>query len=173
MTVYRHTNYLQINGNHVCRWKKTTIHHSAYCRSTSVNLILIRSLLNVILQLTDLAVDNTANFDVWRLAYLRLILERFSLNCRKGLVLVWFWFYYALWLASVFTLVLVLRQSSENRSISHIYTTLNSPFKIPYYHPWRTHLRTLRIKFYFGARLRGFYMYYLSDYLFVTFHLIS
>ena len=30
--------------------------------------------------------------------------------------LVWFWFYYALWLASVFTLVLVLRQSSENRS---------------------------------------------------------
>ena len=28
----------------------------------------------------------------------------------------WFWFYYALWLASVFTLVLVLRQSSENRS---------------------------------------------------------
>ena len=30
----------------------------------------------------------------------------------------WFWFYYALWLASVFTLVLVLWQSSENRSIS-------------------------------------------------------
>ena len=30
----------------------------------------------------------------------------------------WFWFYYALWLASVFTLVLVLRQSSENRSNS-------------------------------------------------------
>ena len=30
--------------------------------------------------------------------------------------LVWFWFYYALWLASVFTLVLVLQQSSENRS---------------------------------------------------------
>ena len=29
--------------------------------------------------------------------------------------LVWFWFYYALCLASVFTLVLVLRQSSENR----------------------------------------------------------
>ena len=29
----------------------------------------------------------------------------------------WFWFYYALRLASVFTLVLVLRQSSENRSI--------------------------------------------------------
>ena len=28
----------------------------------------------------------------------------------------WIWFYYALWLASVFTLVLVLRQSSENRS---------------------------------------------------------
>ena len=28
----------------------------------------------------------------------------------------WFWFYYALLLASVFTLVLVLRQSSENRS---------------------------------------------------------
>ena len=32
--------------------------------------------------------------------------------------LVWFWFYYPLWLASVFTLVLVLRQSSENRSNS-------------------------------------------------------
>ena len=30
----------------------------------------------------------------------------------------WFWFYYVLWLASVFTLVLVLRQSSENRSIN-------------------------------------------------------
>ena len=30
--------------------------------------------------------------------------------------LVWFWFYYALWLVSVFTLVLVLRQSSENCS---------------------------------------------------------
>ena len=30
----------------------------------------------------------------------------------------WFWFYYALWLASVFTLVLVLRQSSENRSMT-------------------------------------------------------
>ena len=28
----------------------------------------------------------------------------------------WFWFCYTLWLASVFTLVLVLRQSSENRS---------------------------------------------------------
>ena len=33
----------------------------------------------------------------------------------------WFWFYYALWLASVFTLVLVLRQSSENRSIRHVH----------------------------------------------------
>ena len=44
--------------------KKTMIHDSAYFRSTSVNLILIRSLLNEILQLTDLAVDNTANFDV-------------------------------------------------------------------------------------------------------------
>ena len=44
--------------------KKTMIHDSAYCRSTSVNLILIRRLLNEILQLTDLAVDNTANFDV-------------------------------------------------------------------------------------------------------------
>ena len=36
----------------------------------------------------------------------------------------WFWFYYALWLASVFTLVLVLRQSSENRSISKDNTCL-------------------------------------------------
>ena len=55
--------------------KKTMIHDSAYFRSTSVNLILIRSLLNEILQLTDLAVDNTANFDVWRLAYLGLIIS--------------------------------------------------------------------------------------------------
>ena len=31
--------------------------------------------------------------------------------------LVWFWFYYGLWLASVFTLLLILRQSSENRSM--------------------------------------------------------
>ena len=46
----------------------------------------------------------------------KLILERFSLDCRKGLVLVLVWFYYALWLASVFTFVLVLRQSSEKRS---------------------------------------------------------
>ena len=43
-------------------------------------------------------------------------LERFSLDCRKGLVLV----FYALWLASVFTLVLVLRQSSENRSTGNV-----------------------------------------------------
>ena len=41
-----------------------------------------------------------------------LLIERFSLDCRKGLVLVLL----RLWLASVFTLVLVLRQSSENRS---------------------------------------------------------
>ena len=33
----------------------------------------------------------------------------------------WFWFYYVLWLASVFTLVLVLLQSSENRSIGEPY----------------------------------------------------
>ena len=41
--------------------------------------------------------------------------------------LVWFWFYYALWLASVFTLVLVLRQSSENRSISKVLYVLHEP----------------------------------------------
>ena len=34
----------------------------------------------------------------------------------------WFWFYYALWLASVFTLGLVLRQSSENRSLWFVYS---------------------------------------------------
>ena len=46
------------------------------------------------------------------------IIERFSLDCRNwDWFWFWFWFYYALWLASVFTLVLVLRQSSENRSI--------------------------------------------------------
>ena len=43
-------------------------------------------------------------------------IERFSLDCRKGLVLVLVLVLLALWLASVFTLVLVLRQSSENRS---------------------------------------------------------
>ena len=32
----------------------------------------------------------------------------------------WFWFFYALWLACVFTLVLVLRQSSENRSTGNV-----------------------------------------------------
>ena len=37
----------------------------------------------------------------------------------------WFWFYYALWLASVFTLVLVLRQSSENRSIRYTQSNLH------------------------------------------------
>ena len=38
----------------------------------------------------------------------------------------WFWFYYALWLASVFTLVLVLRQSSENRSNADNEETIES-----------------------------------------------
>ena len=38
----------------------------------------------------------------------------------------WFWFYYALWLASVFTLVLVLRQSSENCSIRMYISFSNS-----------------------------------------------
>ena len=53
-----------------------------------------------------------------RVCWKILAIERFSLDCRKGLVLVLVkWFYYALWLASVFTLVLALRQSSENRSI--------------------------------------------------------
>ena len=36
----------------------------------------------------------------------------------------WFWIYYALWLASIFTLVLVLRQSSENRSNQITYSIL-------------------------------------------------
>ena len=45
-----------------------------------------------------------------------LLIERFSLDCRKGLVLVLVLVLLRLWLASVFTLVLVLRQSSENRS---------------------------------------------------------
>ena len=43
-------------------------------------------------------------------------LERFHLTVESNWFWFWFWFYYALWLASVFTLVLVLRQSSENRS---------------------------------------------------------
>ena len=42
--------------------------------------------------------------------------------------LVWFWFYYALWLASVFTLVLVLRQSSENRSMHPVYALYSMYF---------------------------------------------
>ena len=43
----------------------------------------------------------------------------------------WFWFYYALWLASVFTLVLVLRQSSENRSIIivRLFSIVDVPFR--------------------------------------------
>ena len=41
----------------------------------------------------------------------------FILTVERDWFWFWFWFYYALWLASVFTLVLVLRQSSENRSI--------------------------------------------------------
>ena len=40
----------------------------------------------------------------------------FHLTVERDWFWFWFWFYYALWLASVFTLVLVLRQSSENRS---------------------------------------------------------
>ena len=39
----------------------------------------------------------------------------------------WFWFYYALWLASVFTLVLVLRQSSENRSTFFVNLIRHAP----------------------------------------------
>ena len=46
------------------------------------------------------------------------MLERFHLTVERDWFWFWFWFYYALWLASVFTLVLVLRRSSENRSIS-------------------------------------------------------
>ena len=53
---------------------------------------------------------------IWVKNWILIWIERFLLDCRKGLVLVLVWFYYALWLASVFTLVLVLRQSSENRS---------------------------------------------------------
>ena len=50
---------------------------------------------------------------------LATLIERFFTSLSKVIEeLVWFWFYYALWLASVFTLVLVLRQSSENRSSS-------------------------------------------------------
>ena len=45
----------------------------------------------------------------------------------------WFWFYYALWLASVFTLVLVLRQSSENRSITGISSKYIHFQKLPGY----------------------------------------
>ena len=40
----------------------------------------------------------------------------FHLTVERDWFWFWFWFYYALWLVSVFTLVLVLRQSSENRS---------------------------------------------------------
>ena len=40
----------------------------------------------------------------------------FHLTVERDWFWFWFWFYYAVWLASVFTLVLVLRQSSENRS---------------------------------------------------------
>ena len=42
----------------------------------------------------------------------------FHLTVERDWFWFWFWFYYALWLASVFTLVLVLRQSSENRSMT-------------------------------------------------------
>ena len=49
---------------------------------------------------------------------LNVILERFSLDCRKGLVLVLVLVLLRPLVGySVFTLVLVLRQSSENRSI--------------------------------------------------------
>ena len=44
----------------------------------------------------------------------------FHLTVERDWFWFWFWFYYALWLASVLTLVLVLRQSSENRSNAKI-----------------------------------------------------
>ena len=46
--------------------------------------------------------------------------------------LVWFWFYYALWLASVFTLFLVLRQSSENRFNTQLHEKHNAQYKNKY-----------------------------------------
>ena len=49
-------------------------------------------------------------------AFERLCYSGFHLTVERDWFWFWFWFYYALWLASVFTLVLVLRQSSENRS---------------------------------------------------------
>ena len=55
-------------------------------------------------------------------------IERFSLDCRKGLVLVLVLVLLPLWLASVFTLVLVLRQSSENRSMrAHVLMIRRNP----------------------------------------------
>ena len=62
------------------------------------------------------------------------------MNVERDWFWFWFWFYYALWLASVFTLVLVLRQSSENRSIqkfldhySRVFDVL--PFPFGYHQP--------------------------------------
>ena len=49
-----------------------------------------------------------SSFLTLKLGKVLRVLERFSLDCRKGLVLVLVLVYYALWLASVFTLVLVL-----------------------------------------------------------------
>ena len=45
-----------------------------------------------------------------------LLWSGFHLTVERDWFWFWFWIYYALWLASVCTLVLVLRQSSENRS---------------------------------------------------------
>ena len=70
-----------------------------------------------------------------------MVIERFSLDCRRDWF--WFWFYYALWLASVFTLVLVLRQSSENRSM-----TCHSFYSI------EKHLKWLSLFFHAGSAER-------------------
>ncbi|CAH3139600.1 unnamed protein product, partial [Porites evermanni] len=54
----------------------------------------------------------------------------FHLTVERDWFWFWFWFYYALWLASVFTLVLLLRQSSENRSNQSKSTTSSNKEQI-------------------------------------------
>ena len=66
-----------------------------------------------------------------------MIQSGFRLIVERDWFWFWFWFYYALWLASVFTLVLVLRQSSENCSTLlkkqlEIYAITGSCLRVPF-----------------------------------------
>ena len=86
-------------------------HHKCQGINSQSSLDFVRFFLKL------LGEDNVHFYNTWySVSWYHLYRAVFTWLSKVIEELVWFWFYYALWLASVFTLVLVLRQSSENRS---------------------------------------------------------